>query len=1308
MVFGVDIVRWWWGLWWRLVSGLVIGSALLLLAARLLLPEVGHYRALIEGVLSRQLGVVVTIGSIDGRWRGFGPELEVRQLHLYDPISGEGLQLRHLRTNLDLLHSLRSGQWTARELRLEGLDLQLLRHPDGRVTVAGLAGVAGERTTALSLPGVPRQIRITDSTLRFSDQSGRLGHHQLTAIDLTLRRHAEQLQIEARSDSANGRLHAIAELEGNPYPSTDWSGVIYARGEALKLPQLLGHWLPAGVQIEEGEGKLELWSHWQQGRLARLQGNAAFAPLVLGVGSEQLAIDQLDGRFGWQRRGAAWQLELEQLRLTRHQQPRSELHRATLAWQPGAPRGRWYAHLDSLELLDLLELARLAPPPHHPALEALQRLAPRARIAALEVSVEEAEAGEEPVSPAWSLRGEVQQLHTLGMGSLPALRNLSGHLVATPQRGSITLDSHASEVLFSPLFRESLHFDRLSGAITWQMEAEEGLTIRSEGLRARNPDLDTLTRLHLRLPASGWGEAEIDLMSEFRGGDAAQTSRYLPVTIMNQRLVEWLDRSIVSGQVTHGTFQVRGRLADFPYDDAETGHFEVRFAVEEGVLDYHPDWPPIHEIRATLRFLASRLDITASHGRIYHGTITQATVSIDDLDPVTPLQIAGRVESSAADALRLLAETPLQQRLGTLTTLLTASGPVGIALDLEVPFGSEPITLAGEITLRDTTLQLPDWDLHLEGSQGTLQFDLDGVRSDNLRSELLGHPLALTLAPSPDHPGHTQIQANAQLPLTTLRTRYPQLAALPASGASDWQLTLDLPPLQQPTPLYLEITSPLRGIAIDLPPPLGKAAATSRPLRLRTQLRPGTPSHLELTYSEGLDLRLTLAAESDEAGIPPSMQSITAALGNASRPALPTEANGLWLAAALEELDLAAWQKLLGSGEGALPLPPLQQLTLQADTLHWDGPPLDQLTLSVQRHPDHWQATVAAEQISATLNYPKDPEQGRARLHLQRLHLPPPAQESATAASESAAEQEPNSLLQSHLLDPRIFPAFDLLADAIFLGEEPLGSLEIRAERHPEGLHLTPIRLHAPATQLTGEGYWRFTAAEAGEATSHTELTFTLDSDSLGNLLAALQLTSNLQQAPTTLRGQLEWPGHPGAPQLANLHGTLQLALGQGSVPELDPGLGRLLGLLNLTSLQRRLTLDFSDFTGEGFSFDRIDGTFQFSEGVAHIEGLRIDGPAARIRIDGSSDLEQRTLDYRVAVSGKLSSALPLAGALTGGPAVGVVLLIAQHLLGDKVDRISTVEYQISGPWEQPEVVRIEAQRETGEVGEWDYLSPGR
>src|SRR5699024_8678898 len=158
------------------------------------------------------------------------------------------------------------------------------------------------------------------------------------------------------------------------------------------------------------------------------------------------------------------------------------------------------------------------------------------------------------------------------------------------------------------------------------------------------------------------------------------------------------------------------------------------------------------------------------------------------------------------------------------------------------------------------------------------------------------------------------------------------------------------------------------------------------------------------------------------------------------------------------------------------------------------------------------------------------------------------------------------------------------------------------------------------------------------------------------------------------------------------LSGSVQLTVGKGRLLNVEPGAGRLFGLLSVLALPRRLALDFSDIFGEGFAFDHIKGIFSIRQGNAYSNELVMEGPTARVRASGRIGLATQDYDQIIAVTPHVFSSLPLAGAVAGGPVglgVGTALMLADKILGSQVGQLLTYYYQVSGPWTNLVATRV-------------------
>src|SRR5690606_18134579 len=166
------------------------------------------------------------------------------------------------------------------------------------------------------------------------------------------------------------------------------------------------------------------------------------------------------------------------------------------------------------------------------------------------------------------------------------------------------------------------------------------------------------------------------------------------------------------------------------------------------------------------------------------------------------------------------------------------------------------------------------------------------------------------------------------------------------------------------------------------------------------------------------------------------------------------------------------------------------------------------------------------------------------------------------------------------------------------------------------------------------------------------------------------------------------WAGSPAAFSLLALDGSLELDARDGQLTEIEPGAGRVLGLLGLAQLPRRLTLDFTDSFERGFAFDQIHGKVRIAGATATTgsEGITIAGPAAEIGIRGSADLRARTFDQTIEVVPRTGNLLTAVGAIAGGPVGAAIGAAANAVLRKPLGELSAKTYRVRGPWKDPDV----------------------
>jgi uncharacterized protein YhdP len=152
--------------------------------------------------------------------------------------------------------------------------------------------------------------------------------------------------------------------------------------------------------------------------------------------------------------------------------------------------------------------------------------------------------------------------------------------------------------------------------------------------------------------------------------------------------------------------------------------------------------------------------------------------------------------------------------------------------------------------------------------------------------------------------------------------------------------------------------------------------------------------------------------------------------------------------------------------------------------------------------------------------------------------------------------------------------------------------------------------------------------------------------------------------------------------------------VGPGRFSKIEPGIGKLLGVLSLQALPRRMTLDFRDIFSEGFTFDHVTGNVRIASGVMTTRDLKLVGPAAQVEIAGEADLARESQRLTVRVQPSLSGGVSAGAALLFfanplvGAAVGAGSLLAQKMFKDPIEQMFSYEYVVTGSWSDPVVTR--------------------
>ena len=1242
----------------RLVLALLL--PLLLLAAFgqwWLLPRLHDYRGLLANALGDSLHAAAQIDAVAAGREGWRLSLRLQGVSLRDPETAALLaSFSRAVATVDLWRSLREWRPAFSHIRLEGVNLTLEQGPEGTPRLRADAGAA---ESAPSLPEVARWLF----------EVGRL---DLIGDRLTLRRrdgvalHLLHPYFQMRDTPRGQRLLFTAELPGEPgdriefsveRPHADpelWQGTFEFRADRIRLAD----WkLPLGFTA--GQAALELrgdWRDWQptriEGRLrlsgAELDAPSRFTLLGRWLTNQPTSALTLDGQkleTGWQLRGHA-QFEDRKGRIVA--EPTFELSQTGERWQ-GQVRD-----------LHAQEVAAWATPwLNEPTRLWLASLNPQGDLP--EIAVQAA-------TDTYAITVQLRDVALQAAHGLPGLSHLTGTLELAPDQSRIKLDSRQVRVETAGLLRAPVTLDTVAGALTWTRQAD-GFHLESAGLDLTNADLNARVRGRVTVPSHG--TPLLDLQGLFREVRVGRVRHYLP-TILPADGLAWLDQALVDGRAA-GDLVLRGPLADFPFDNGQ-GLFETRLRFENVILDYAPGWPRLEGLRADATFRNRGLRVDAASGYLLDARAERITAWIDDLDQAT-VRVKSQIKGPGATLWRALKDSPVGRELGEDLPDLRISGVNTLDLDLTIPLPVNAHTnrVKGQVGLLGGNVILPGWSLELGRLRGEVHFTEANLYAKNVQALLRGEPIRLDLDLI-GREGRRELQTRLQgrLGLRALVGESTATALAPyVSGKSAWEAVLTTPtghrePRDAAPRFALDVHSDLRGVAVQLPEPLGKTATQIRPLRIKLRPHPSEALSLALEYGEEARAALELA------DFPHDPRLVRGELRiNAGAAKLP-DAPGLAVIARLPRWELTA-PTAKTSENAARPWRVLRNLDARIGELIIGRQAFPGVTLNATRQDSGIQIEVNGEALAGRVTLPDQPSPERPiSAALQRLHL------RHTADSVPSVAQAKN--VDASALDPRRLPPLVFTVSDLRLNAAVLGQLRLAAMPYPGGIRLTEFTLNSEQQRIDAAGDWRW--AIGGQA---SRLRATLHSQALGETLTAFGYSgAGIARGETQAELTAEWAAALPDFALDRLEGTLKFQVGPGQLLDVDPGMGRMIGLFNVQNLMRRLSLDFSDLFQSGTGFDQISGEFTFRQGQAHTDNLTIEAPAARIQIQGRTGLKERDYEQRITVTPRFGGALPIAGVLAGGPAVGAAVLLAERLLQKGIEQATRYRYALTGSWDRP------------------------
>ena len=1195
--------------------------------------KIENYKNDLANQLSQVIEAPVKIGKLHARLRGIQPELQLSELD----IAAEKIQLKEIRLGVDFWQLLSNKNLlSATSITLIGAKITLIRHADDSITLEGLKASEGQPTWLLQ-----GKYLLLQSSITWRDEKLNKPQRQITPVNLAIINEGENHRINLLTQLQKTELLRVSlDLSGNPFDLKALSGSVFIEGKNLKLSEFSGFELPLSLKITDGIANIKAWVNLENGQFDSLNGDVKLQNVSFNRPQHSIfKLSEFASNFKIKYQNASWQVALPKFEIST---PEIEFNGAILANVNfnNSNENSVGLFLEKLEIAPLIPIVNFfteSPIELNKFSGVLTNLRLFTKPTQHKIAIDTA---------FDDLKISVANL---------TMAHLNGYLHGDELTGTLQLNSEKLAFHAPTLFREVLPEIQLETVLNWRQTAEEW-QISSGKIILNNRDIPSQSTLKLTLPKNG--DAFMDLQTKFEIYDAMQVWRYLPIGIMDKGVVEWLDKAFEKGQVKNGQFLLYGLLKDFPFEKGQ-GVFEILYDAENARLNYAPDWLPLDNLTAFVRFYQDSLQIHLS-GMAQNATLKSAEITIPSMSTSNYVGIIGEAEGEISQVLDFMRQTPLKSRVDAVLTAISPVGKTDVSLNLQIPL-IENLTskVNGSAKFQNAKLNVKSLDLPVKALNGILKFTENGVFSETISAVALNHPIKIRLQ-SNDVQTTVYVIGNTNvddlfnqlkiLPLTQLNSKTKWI-----EGGSDYDLTLNLPYTEAaPT---LQIQSMLMGISLNLPTELAKSKLQKIPLSMNLTLGDDVLLPLVLNYNDHLKAAVNIDIKNKK------LERGTILLGDGEVD-FP-DSQGLNLKISRNNLALQDWLGL-ASASAENSVDGIQTISIYSPNARWKQIDLGELYLIVKHKSEGWLGDLKSSFATGIVQFKNN---STLQLEFEKLDL--------AFFKKLQDNNEIKNEVPSTTEYTKKLPTLFLQSANTFWNDKPLGKLTVETTPSENGILFKIIDLLSTTHHLSMTGEWQ---------NLHSKLNGTLEFFNAGLLFSNLGITKDIAETSGTAKLKLNWQGSPKQFRLEKLRGQIDLDLQNGRILSIEPGLGRILGVLALEQWIKRLQLDFSDVYSEGLTFDNINGHFELLQGKASTQNLMVDAIPAKILLKGDTDFVHENVDYLVNVTPKSADAVPIAGTI-----VAKIMSIAGKTLTGKDQEgfFFGSQYHIKGLWGNIDVIPV-------------------
>lgn len=1241
-------------------------AAIALSSLRVAMFGIERYKHNLEDRIGVLVGAPVRLEELGAKMRGISPELVLKEVDIAPTTGKPAIHLDEIRLGIDLGDLLVKRDMLASSwVTLVGAQLSVYRDHLGNFAIEGLD--SGKGPPLWLLQG--RQYKLLQSRIAFSDYFKDIKPFKLDEVNIAILNDGDRHRINVITQlpvQYGGIIKAALDLKGRADTLATFAGTMFIEGNRVKLPKLAAADLPIDSDLnfglKLGSTDFKAWGTLHQGQLVGLKGDVQSNQSDFSQPNRtDFKVKNLDTQFHWKNKGQEWQLDVSRFVLSAFEDNK----KSASSWPDlvfslangegnGTTQQKYRLYAKQADLSEFTKLAIFfAPLP-----EGQKKRLGQSKLNGM---LKDFSLYAEPDTNQFAVSGVFDSLSmepfSLESGvPVPGLNNISGRLSGNDKSGKIQVDSLDVNLTADHVFPNTLVFSHLKGLVGWR-QTDSDWSLSSQSIQLDCPAFNTESRVQIAIPKAQ-GKPFIDLQTSVKSDSLHEIANYLPTKIMKEHLKTWLEMAFIKGKVTNGGILFSGNLTDFPFNNG-SGVLEAVFDLNDVELNFNPEWPHIMGINGQLIYGHSTIKGLFNHGTIGNVQITQAEALIPDLGSnQEQLAIKGEAQGNINEVLEVLQQSPIAHRVSSFAAGTTITGLTKGSMEMSVPlWPNQEMKLDGKTVFNNAELTVNKLAMKVKKVSGALKYNMKGIYSDDIKAFALGHPVAINVEQKDQD---TLIKVDGRTRVSDIENLFNWPEVQFAEGEGAYQLQLQIPKMDvaEKKAVQVGINSTLEGFDLKLPGVLAKSGLQKKPSNL-TVILDGDESSIPIQLNYNNELKAAVSFDAIAHKI--NSGHILVGSGGVTQRRVP----GIKFEINKGQLPLQDWLTLAASqqhfdGAGF----DLNEIKIQSDSAYWKKTRLGKFDLTLDRNPGSWSGEIDSSVAKGKFIVPQALQGSNPIvMDMDMLNL------SALKQFKMQADQSP---------EPIAKPLFNIQSKKNLWQSANLGQMNLVTGRIPQGVVIQQLQLEGPDQKLTLTGDWKDNGI-----TESTQLKGKLDLKKADRLFDKLNITKDLTETSGTIDFNLTWRNAPWQLSLPDLRGQMDVDLEDGRILSIEPGFGRLLGILAIEQWLRRIQLDFSDIFEEGLTFNTIRGHFELMNGKAVTNNLVIDAIPAMITISGETDLAKQTIDHVIKVVPKSSDAVPIAGTIVGE----LASLVGKSLTGkDQEGFFFGSQYRVKGSWDDAKI----------------------